>query len=280
MRLKLGIRGHDLPGAPFATIDEFIESYKKFELDSLQLVYKKAFKDFEIEPHFLLELADKLKANNINVAMIGAYFNMIHPDEEKRLNGIEYFKQCLETANVFDCKVVGSETGSANGDKWTYNEYNHTKEAFEIVVNTVKELKKYGNIFKARPIIEGAYAHTVYKPELLDELIDLTQIEDVTVDVYNYLNIDNYKDADRIFDKCFDLFKEKIKVLHLKDFNVVDGKLVQCGIGQGIMNWPYYISRIRKEASDATLILEGVTGADIETSIQHIRRLEDELSSR
>ena len=276
MRLKLGIRGHDLPGAPFETIDEFIGSFLKFDLDYLQLVYKKAFRDFEIEPHFLLELSDKLKENDIRVAMIGAYFNMIHPDLEKRFNGKEYFKQCLETATVFECPIVGSETGSANGDKWTYNEYNHTKEAFDIVVDTVKELRKYGNIFKARPIIEGAYAHTVYDPDHLYELVKLTEIEDVTIDVYNYLNIDNYEKADEIFDRSLELFGKMIKVFHLKDFNVVDGKLVQCGIGQGIMNWKRYIPIIKKETPDATLILEGVTGADIESSIRYIRRLEDE----
>lgn len=146
MRLKLGIRGHDLPGAPFETIDEFVKSYRQFDLDYLQLVYKKAFKNFNMDPHFLLDLADKLKENDIKVAMIGAYFNMIHPDEEKRLDGIEYFKWCMETAPVYDCKLIGSETGSANGDKWTYNEYNHTEEAYKIVEETVKGLKNYGNI--------------------------------------------------------------------------------------------------------------------------------------
>ena len=276
MRLKLGIRGHDLPGCPFKSIDDFIASFKQYDLDYLQLVYKKAFKDFDMNPHFLLELANKLKENDIKVAMIGAYFNMIHPDEEKRSEGLEYFKWCMETAFVFDCRLTGSETGSANGDKWTYNPYNHTKDAFDIVVKTVKEIKRYGREFKCRPIIEGAYAHTVYKPELLKELIDITEIEDVTVDIYNYLNIDNYKEADQIFDLCLELFNDKIKVFHLKDFNVVDGKLVQCGIGQGIMNWKYYIKRIKAECKDAVLILEGVVNQDIESSIEYIRRLEDE----
>lgn len=276
MRLKLGIRGHDLPGAPFETIDEFVKSYKQFDLDYLQLVYKKAFKNFNMDPHFLLDLADKLKENDIKVAMIGAYFNMIHPDEEKRLDGIEYFKWCMETAPVYDCKLIGSETGSANGDKWTYNEYNHTEEAYKIVEETVKGLKHYGNIFKTRPIIEGAYAHTVFEPKLLKRLIDETEINDVTVDVFNYLNIDNYQEADRIFDECLELFKDKIRVFHVKDFNVVDGKLKQCGIGQGIMNWKYYVSRIKEELSDAVLVFEGVTGEDIQTSIEYMRRLENE----
>ena len=275
MRIKLGIRGHDVPGAPFETIDEFVSSYKNFDLDYLQLVYKKAFRNFEMDPKFLLELSDKLKENDIRVAMIGAYFNMIHPDEEKRLNGIEYFKQCMETASVFGCDIVGSETGSANGDKWTYNDYNHTKEAHERVAETVKGLKYYGNSFRCRPVIEGAWAHTVYDPDQLADLIDETQIFDVTVDVYNYLNIENYRNADAIFDRCLDLFKDKIRIYHVKDFNVVDGKLVQCGIGQGIMNWQYFIPRIMKETPDAVLILEGVTGKDIQPSIEFIRRIED-----
>ena len=43
MRIKLGIRGHDVPGAPFESIEEFVKGYKQFDLDYLQLVYKKAF---------------------------------------------------------------------------------------------------------------------------------------------------------------------------------------------------------------------------------------------
>ena len=275
MRIKLGIRGHDVPGAPFETIADFVSSYKNFDLDYLQLVYKKAFKGFEMDPQFLLDLSDKLKENGIKVAMIGAYFNMIHPDEQKRLDGIEYFKQCMETASVFDCHLVGSETGSANGDKWTYNEYNHTKEAHDRVVDTVKGLKYYGNSFRCRPIIEGAYAHTIHDPDDLNKLLEETGISDVTIDVYNFLNINNYMDADKIFDRSMELFKDKVRVFHVKDFNVVDGKLMQCSIGQGIMNWKYFIPRIMKETPDAVLILEGVTGQDIQPSIEFIRRIED-----
>ena len=265
-----------MPGAPFDSAQAFADSYKQFDLDTLQLVYKKAFRDFKMDPYFLLDLADTLKKNHIEVAMIGAYFNMIHPDEEKRLDGIEYFKWCMETAPVFQCALTGSETGSANGDKWTYNEYNHTDEAYNRVKETVAELKKYGNIFKVRPVIEGAYAHTVYKPELLAKLAEDTGIDDVTVDIYNYLNTENYMNSKEIFEDCLKLLKGKIRVFHLKDFRVVDGKLVQCGIGDGILDWNYFLKRIQEEAPGASLILEGITGDSIGSSIEFVRRFEHE----
>lgn len=275
--MKIGIRGHDLPNAPFDTADQMIESLKLVGIDSLQLVYKKGFKNFNLDPLFLLELADKFKNNNITVGMIGAYFNMIHPNEEKYEDGLIYFKWCLESAFVFNCKLVGSETGSANGDKWTFNEYNHTEEAFERVVKTVDEINRYGREFKTRPIIEGAYAHTVYTPELLKELVDRVELEDVTVDVFNYLHIGNYKEANDIFDRCLKLFGNKIKVFHVKDFNVSDGKLVQCAIGDGIMDWKYFIPKIKEVAPDAFLILEGVTGEEnIKKSVNYIKELINE----
>ena len=65
-------------------------------------------------------------------------------------------------------------------------------------------------------------------------------------------------------------------MFHIKDFNVVDGKLVQCGIGKGIMNWKQYIPRIIRECPEAVLILEGVTGEDIQPSIEYIRSFENE----
>ncbi|MDO4197596.1 MAG: sugar phosphate isomerase/epimerase [Erysipelotrichaceae bacterium] len=277
MSLKIGIRGHDLPGAPFEKPEDMVEALKLVGIDTLQLVYKKGFKGFKQEAQFIVELADVLKKNDIKVAMIGAYFNMIHPDLEKRDAGKLYFKWCMETAFLFETKLVGSETGSANGDKWTFNEYNHTEEAFKIVTDTVKELNRYGREFKSKPIIEAAYAHTVYQPSGLKLLIDETEINDVTVDVYNYLNIDNYKDADKIFDECLELFKDKIRVFHLKDYNVIDGKLVQCAIGDGIMNWEYYIPKIKENCPEAYLILEGITGEDnIRKSVETVRRIENE----
>lgn len=276
MRLKLGIRGHDLPGASFESVDDFIHSFKQYDLDYVQLVNKKAFKDFNMDPHFIVDTAEKFRKENIKVAMVGAYFNMIHPVEEKRLDGIEYFKWNMEIAPVYGCSIVGSETGSANGDKWTFNEYNHTEEAYQRVRETVLELQKYGRIFKTRPIIEGAFAHTIYTPDNLNRLINECGLQDVTVDVYNYLNIDNYTEANAIFDRCLELFQDKIRVFHVKDFKVEDGKLKQCGIGQGIMDWKYFIPKIQKKVPNAVLIFEGVVGEDIATSIDYLRRLENE----
>ena len=42
------------------------------------------------------------------------------------------------------------------------------------------------------------------------------------------------------------------------------------------MNWKQYIPRIIRECPEAVLILEGVTGEDIQPSIEYIRSFENE----
>lgn len=276
MSLKIGIRAHDLPGAPFEKGDDLINALKDVNLDTIQLVFKKCFKNFSQDVSFIIELSEILKNNNINVAMIGAYFNMIHPNGDIVDDGKLYFKWCLECANVFNCRIVGSETGSLNGDKWTYNPLNHSDDSYTKVKDIVIELNKYGHIFKTSPIIEGAYAHTIYEPKLLSRLVNETEINDVTVDIFNYLNIDNYKNANDIFDECLDLFKDKIKIFHIKDYNVVEGRLVQCSIGDGIMDYKYMIPKIKELCPNATLILEGTVGREnIINSVNYLRSIEN-----
>ena len=274
--LKIGIRGHDLPGAPFDTPEQFIEGMKSSGLQYVQLAYQKAYKNFNCDDALLEETARLFDENGIGTAFVGGYFNMIHPDEAKRLKGYAYFEYCMRTAHLFHTPLVGSETGSANGDKWTYHPYNHTDEAYRRVVETVRSPKAYGEAFGTRPIIEGAYGHTIYKPSVMKKLIEETGITDVTVDIFNYLNPYNYAEASNIFDECLELFGDKIRIFHIKDFHAEPDKLVQCAAGDGELDWLYMIGQIKKHCPDAYLILEGIRGDDIAKSVNYLRRLINE----
>ena len=139
-RFNIGIRAHDLNGCPFENADDIIKELKENDLEYLQLVYKKAFSNFTMDYDFLKEVNGVFENNGIKVAMVGAYFNMIHPDEKKREDGINYFIECMKTAHIFNTKYVGSETGSMNGDEWTYNPLNQTIETYNNLKNTINEI--------------------------------------------------------------------------------------------------------------------------------------------
>lgn len=267
--IKLGIRAHDI-GCMNA--EELAKKVNAIGFDGVQLVFKKAI-DHDVDFNNLNDIKNAFTKPNI--MMLGAYFNPYHPDTNEVRKGFDYFKKHLEIASELNTLYVGTETGSYMGSPWSYHPKNHIDEALQDVVKVMKDLAEYAKKHSANLLIEGAYAHVAYSPDRLFQmlqLIDSTNVS-VIVDLFNYLHIGNVNEMNHIFERSLELFKEKIVIFHLKDFIIQERKLVQVGLGQGLMDYPYMIKRIKQTCPNAFLIFEGVTGDDIDKSYQYIKTL-------
>lgn len=272
--LKVGIRAHDVGKD---TIVGLAEKVKAKGFNYIQFVLAKAIVDDNG-----LYNKDKAKAyyqilkeHDIEVAMLGAYFNPVHSNKEVLSKAISKFKNHLEYASLLNCKLVGTETGSYNDDKWTYNEKNHTEDAYLEVLEIFKELRKVAEDYNTFIAIEGAYAHCMKDPKRLNRLVrelDSDNIK-VIVDLFNYLYIGNHEQRNEIFKEAISLMKDKIVLFHLKDYIVEDGKLKQVGLGKGLMDYKFLIKTIKENFDDAYLVFEGVVGDDIDESLEFINNL-------
>lgn len=274
--MKLAIRGHDL-----GKKGEFdlIERLNEFGFDGVQLVPYKAF-DYvpyspEISDEVAGEIAKSLSDADKQVFLIGAYFNPVHSLKEKVKNGVETFKRYIELSKVFNTSLVGSETGSFNDDKWTYNPLNRTDEALDTVIKTFSSLSEYAEKFGVFVGMEGAAGHVCWNVDRLNKAISEIGWKNIKVifDIYNYLDDENYAEYLKILEKGLETFDGKIHCFHMKDCCLVDGKLKQCAIGKGIFDYKRVLSLIKQSNPDATLVLEGTTGEDILPSVQLIRDL-------
>jgi sugar phosphate isomerase/epimerase len=269
---RICIRAHDLGRLPAEALAEKIRAAG---FDGLQLVPAKA-----LDGPFGPENAEALvKAfAGLEITMIGAYFNPVHPDPEVVQAGIAHFKKMLAVAGPLGALYVGSETGSLMGSPWTYVPQNHAPQTLDRVIDVFRGLADYAGGTGASVAIEGAWAHVAYSPEKVREILDAIQNPNlkVVVDLFNFLNPANHEDRMNILDRCFRLLKDDIVVFHLKDYVVEDGALRQVGLGRGLMDYPAILAKIRAETPDARLVFEGVTGDDVATSLDlvaaHIRK--------
>jgi sugar phosphate isomerase/epimerase len=211
------------------------------------------------------EIGDALKANGIEVSLIGAYFNPVHSNAEKVINCKQVFKDYLKYARLLGCDTVGSETGSFNDDKWTYNPLNRTEEALERVIATFTELADYAKSQGVYIGMEGAAGHVCYDVKTLKRAIDGVNRDNVKVifDIYNYLDMSNYANYLEILDEGLKTFAGKIIVFHMKDCVVEDGKLKQVAPGKGMFDYEKILKKVKAYDKDAVLVLEGTTGDDI-----------------
>ncbi|MCF7931447.1 MAG: sugar phosphate isomerase/epimerase [Acholeplasmataceae bacterium] len=266
---KIGIRGHDI-GKMSAY--ELADQIKTYGFDGVQLVFKKAL---SVTIDFSNMDTVSGAFSQIDIPLLGAYFNPMNPSTNELNGDISYFKNHLKIAKSIRASFVGSETGYiAKGSKMTLDEL-HSEQSLRVVTNIFKDLVDTAEKYDSYVAIEGAFLHVAHDPFRIKSMVD--QINSprlkVIIDLYNFLHIDNYQDRENIFQQALDLLNDDIVIFHLKDFIVEDHKLKQVGLGQGLMNFESMISKIKQTNPDAYLIFEGVTGQDIESSFNLIKNL-------
>ena len=268
----VGIRAHDLVKG---SIDEVLTSAENEGFQTVQLVFKKALINQPFNKENVKIVKDSLNKHNIKIAMLGAYFNPVHSKKDIVRNNVEYFKEHLKMANELNCCYVGTETGSYNDDKWTYNPKNQTEEGYKETMAVFHELIEVAEKYDTTILMEPAWGHVIYNIPTLKRAFDEINSKNfkVTIDLYNLLYLGNYMCYKEIFIDALSTFKNDIKIIHLKDFYVSDDKIVQCGLGKGIIDFAFIIENIKTYCPNATLIFEGVVGQDIKPSKQLIDSL-------
>lgn len=272
--MQIAFRTHDLG---VKGLEHAIEKAKTCGISAVQLVAYKFLDEIKYAPGALdkansAAIGEALKAAGIEVPLIGAYFNPVHSNKEKVANCKAVFKDYLKYSKTLGCNIVGSETGSFNDDKWTYNPLNRTEEALQTVIATFKELAAYAKEVGAFVGMEGAAGHVCWNVATLKRVVDAIGADNIKVifDIYNYLDASNYKNYLEILDEGLKTFGN-IVVFHIKDCVFEDGKLKQVAPGKGMFDFDKILSRIKKYDENAVLVLEGTTGDDIIPCSEFIR---------
>ncbi len=278
--MKIGVRVHDFGKSNPSTL---AMQAKAVGFDGVQLVLNKAIEGETGLPGTLskekaISISNAFQSEGLEIFMMGAYFNPVHSNKDLVKTNIAKFKEHLKYLNDFNGHFVGSETGSFNDDKWTYNPLNRTEEAFLEVEKIFKDLAEYAREVDGNIALEGAYGHCMFEPKALKRLVEEIDNGHVfyTVDIYNYLSIHNYQNYKEIFEECLELFQGKIVIFHLKDFVIENETLKQCAIGKGRIDYPWLLKRIKETNPKAYLIFEGSKPADMQESFTFVKNILNE----
>lgn len=273
--MKLFIRAHDLG---VKGEENIVNRLCELGLSGVQLVAYKCLEDVSYTPGSVTkERAERFRAafaaKDKTVPLIGAYFNPVHPNGEKVTNGIAVFKDYLRLARSFGCDIVGSETGSFNGDKWIYHPQNRTEEALDTVVRTFADLCETASDNGVNVGMEGAFGHVCWNVKTLERAVKTISADNIKIifDLYNYLDRSNIGSMYDILSEGLQTFGDRICVFHIKDCVIAsNGSLKQCGVGKGIFDYDRIIPEIKKVCPDANLVFEGTVGEDIPFAVKYL----------
>lgn len=272
MKLTFGIRAHDVKKD--TDIDTLLDEVNALGIENIQLVIPKALKICNYSTGNIKVIKESISVHNVNVSMLGAYFNPVHSNIDVVNAGISNFLSNINIASELGCKYVGSETGSYNDHPWTFVPKNHTEKAFNQTRNVFAELVKQAELKDVCVLVEPAWAHVIYDVPTAERFVksfNSTHIQ-VTIDLFNLLYAGNFEKRNEIFEEALSTFKDSVKIIHLKDGKIENGKKVQLPPGRGDFDYPFMLACIKKYCPNAVLTFEGVSAKDIPFSLKYLNK--------
>lgn len=227
------------------------------------------------------QIRKAFEKENVVIAEVGAWRNMLDPDAAKRRDNLKYVAERLNLAEQVAARCCVDIAGSLNPDLWYGpNPKNLSKEFFDATVENVRKL-----IDEVKP------KQTKFSIEMMpwslpdgpDSYVKLIHAVDrkafgVHLDVCNVINTpDRYYRNSEVIKECFQKLRPWILSCHAKDlawetkgeYNVHFQETIP---GRGQVDYATYLKELT--TVDAPLMLEHLkTAEDYAEAREYIRRV-------
>jgi sugar phosphate isomerase/epimerase len=219
------------------------------------------------------------KKNNILIAEVGAWCNTLDPDESKRKESMRKNIEALQLADEIGASCCVNISG-ARGEIWD-GPYagNYTKETFDLIVQTVRNI-----IDQVKPV--SAFYTLEPMPYMLpdspDSYIELIKAVDrkqfgAHLDPVNMISSPRrYFDNAGFLKECFTKLGPYIKSVHAKDIVIVPKLTVHLEErrpGLGTLDYTVFLKEVCK-LKDIPLMLEHLEAQeDYKQAADYVRRV-------
>ena len=218
-----------------------------------------------------LELTEHIRGEmdkrNLTMAAVSGTFNMVHPDAEKRRDGLRRLGVLASACGRLGTPVITLCTGTRDPlDMWRHHPDNDTPEAWQVLLASVERAlevaEEHGVTLAFEPEVNNVVDSAEKGRRLLDEMRSVRL--KVVMDAANLFREGALPRSDEVLDKAFELLGKHIVIAHAKDVNNT-GELVAAGSGE--LDYDRYLKHLRGVGYESPLILHGLEELEVEGSV-------------
>lgn len=267
--LQLGLRLHDGEKLP---IEELLPLVRAKGFTCVHLALAKSMKEPPCTPSSLTPgyagwLKRLFAKNELDIAVLGNYLNLAHPDPEVIKATQEKYYAHLRFASLLGCGMVGTETGAPNPEYKFCSEC-RSEEALNTFIRNLKPVVRCAEQMGVIMAIEPVAKHIVWNPRRCRRVLDEIGSPNLQVlfDPVNLLSMDNMDRADEVIAEAIELLGPDIAMVHLKDFLPEDagGQLKAAAPGTGGMDYTRVMRFLKAEKPYIYATLENTTPENAE----------------
>jgi sugar phosphate isomerase/epimerase len=233
----------------------------------------------------LREIEKAFAAENVVIAEVGAWVNMLDPDDAKRAKNLRYVVERLALAEAVGARCCPDIAGSYNPTVW-YGPHpkNLSQEFFEATVENCRRVIDEVKPKRTRFTIEMMGWSLPDGPDAYLKLIRAVDRPGFAVhmDVCNGINIPaKFYRSGEFISECFRKLGPWIASCHAKDLQWVtelNVHFLEVVPGRGEVDYRRYLTELSKLPIDAPLMLEHLkTAEEYEEGKRYIMKVGSEL---
>lgn len=261
--IQLGLRLHDGEKLP---LEELLPLVKAKGFTCVHMALSKSMRGVPngpaaLTPGYAAWLRRQFADNGLEIAVLGNYLNLGHPDAEALTDIQEKYYAHLRFAAWLGCGVVGTETGAPNAEYRFCPECRSDRALSAFIRNlkpVVRRAESTGTVMAIEPVAK----HIVWNPRRCRQVLDEVGSDNLKVifDPVNLLDENNLDAREEILDEAMELLGKDIAVVHLKDYvRNPDGTLKAVGAGLGEMDYSRIMAYLKREKPYIQATLENTT---------------------
>ncbi|MFP4540474.1 MAG: sugar phosphate isomerase/epimerase family protein [Opitutales bacterium] len=270
---RIGARAHDFGTCAPGELASRLASRR---LCGAQLALNKAIaglalKPGDLNPGLAWEIGEAFREHHVQISVLGCYINPVHPEDEGRGELLRFFKDHLRFVGDMGGSLVGLETGTPNVD-YAPDPETGSEATFQALVRSIAELVETAEACGAKVAVEGVAHHTISTPAKMRRLIDEISSPALVVihDPVNFINGDNHHDEARFIEEPFQLYGDRIAIIHAKDYTLSDGTYRQVATGLGVLDYGRLCRLLAEDKPGISILLEDSGPDTVEQCLAHI----------
>lgn len=216
-----------------------------------------------IDPTILLETRVIMDHLDLSMAGLSATFNMCHPNEEVRLDGLRRMEVLAKGSALLGNKLLTLCTGTRDPmDKWKHHPDNATTSAWLDMCRTMEMAidiaDKYDLYLGIEPELANVVANAAKAQQLLLEMgSDRLRI---ILDPANLFERASKEEVKNRISDAVNRLGSYIGMAHVKD-RAADGQFV--APGKGVVPFAYFLKELDQAGLDVPLVAHGFTEAEV-----------------
>ena len=284
--MQLGIRLHDIHtglGPEFQTMEKRAQTAREEGFTCVHLAYSKVIKGYTFDDCALTEGLAKytkrvFEGQGLDVAVLGCYLNLAHPDPEKLKEIQSRYYGHLRVASLLGAGVVGTETGAPHA-QYKMDANTHSEEALDTFIRGLEPVVERAEKYGVTMAIEPVWKHIVYSPDRAVKVLEAIQSPNLRIifDPVNLLYPGNLDDREKVIGEAMEKLCDRIAVVHLKDCVLSGDDLKSIAAGTGVMNYREILKFIKARKPYIHTTLENTVDENAVSSRVFLQELYDSI---